>query len=323
LALGAACQGPVDTIAASEGDYDPAHPPTLLPITGSLAAIDPSLFHWKDTYYVFSTGPGISLRSTKDLATFRDEPQVFKPNPSWIEATIPQVTDLWSPHVVAWGGTIHLYFAASTFSSAKSCIGHATTAGMDMPFVDQGWVICSNLTNVVDRWNAIDPAVFLDGPDPTPYLVFGSFEEGIKLIALNAKGGRADTQMVALAARPDSSAIQAPFLYQWRDNYYLFVSFDHCCNDANFPHTLRVGRSKTVQGPYVDREGKRMLDGGGTLLLASDNRFRSPGSNMVMDHAGRRLNVYTAYDAEKGGAATLRIAPLYFDNDGWPVPVGP
>ena len=140
---------------------------------------------------------------------------------------------------------------------------------------------------------------------------------------MDAKGARADTQMFTLATRPGTTAIQAPFLFRWRNYYYLFVSFDACCNDANYPHTLRVGRSKDLKGPYVDRDGKRMLDGGGTLLLASDSHFRAPGSNMVFEENGLRLNVYTAYDVDNGGAATLRIAPLYFDNDGWPVPIGP
>ena len=328
LATGFGCQGPADTIAASVGDYDPAHPPTMRAISGSLAAVDPSLFHWKDTYYVFATGTGgsgLSLRSSKDLTTFQDEPPVFKTNPAWVDKSITGVKELWSPHVVAFGGTIHLYYAASTFSSNKSCIGHATTTDLSpgTPFVDQGSVICSNLTSVVDHFNAIDPAVILDGPDQTPWLVFGSYEEGIKLIALDATGARADTQMFSLAGRPDNGAIQAPFLYRWQDYYYLFVSFDACCNNATYPHTLRVGRSKDLKGPYIDREGKRMLDGGGSLMLASDSHFSAPGSNMIFEENHQRWNLYTAYNVDKAGAATLRIAPLYFDNDRWPVPVGP
>ena len=319
-----ACQGPADIVATSAGDYDPAHPPVARPLQGAISVSDPSLFHWQGTYWLFSTGAGITRARSEDLVTFTAEPQVFATNPAWIGQSLPLTTDLWSPHVVAFAGKIHLYYAASTFGSAKSCIGHATTVDMDTPFVDQGPVICSNLTTVVDPFNAIDPAVFLEGPAATPWLVFGSYEQGIELIALDQTGARADTQMTTLAARPPSNpAIQAPFLFQWREYYYLFVSFDHCCNDATSPHTLRVGRSKALRGPYVDRDGQRMLDGGGTLLLESDSHFRAPGSNMVFAENGLRLNVYHAYDQTKNGAATLRITPLYFDNDGWPVAASP
>lgn len=66
-----------------------------------------------------------------------------------------------------------------------------------------------------------------------------------------------------------------------------------------------------------------MLNGGGTVVLASDNRWKGPGSNMVLTDGNSRYNVYHAYDANSNGQATLRIAELAFDNTGWPVSAGP
>lgn len=305
-------------MATSHGDYDPAHPPVVLPLAGAIEIMDPALFRWGDTYWVFSTGAGIARHSSKDLLTFREEAPVFAQNPAWIAEKLPLVTDLWSPELRVFGGLIHLYYAASTFSSGKSCVGHATTTSLDQPFVDQGSIICSNLGGTSDPFDAIDPAVLLNAPDD-PWMVFGSWGDGIHLIALDANGNRRDDQMVTLAARPaDNPAIQEPFLYRWRDEYYLFVSFD-----SNPAHSLRVGRSEQLAGPYVDRDGIPMLQGGGTPVLSGDAGFAGPGSNSILDDNGRRLNAYHAYDSGRNGVAVLRIASLFFDEGAWPVTAGP
>ena len=311
------CKGPGDIVAASLGDYDPKHPPILIQVE-AVKLTDPTMFRWHDTYWVFSTGPGISVHSSKDLVTFQQETQVFASNPAWIGQKLPQTTDLWSPDVHAWNGTIHLYYAASTFSSNHSCIGHATTTSLDLPFtfIDHGSVICSNLTSTPDNFNTIDPAVLVDNPE-APWMVFGSWESGIKLIALDRDGNRLDTKIYSVAARStDNPALQAASLYRWRDYFYLFVSFDNSPN-----HSLRVGRATQVTGEYLDSDRKSMMNGGGTVILPNDSHFKGAGSNMVFDDENQRLNVYHAYDTS--GASVLRIGQLFFDENGWPITAGP
>jgi arabinan endo-1,5-alpha-L-arabinosidase len=314
LAVGG-CQGSVDTVASSYGDLDPQNPP--MQIEGSLSLTDPTLFRWQDKYWVFSTGTGISVHSSDDLSTFKKEASVFSSNPAWIGQTLPQTTDLWSPDVHAWNGTIHLYYAASAFSTDKSCIGHATTTAIGQSFVDHGPLICSNLNGSTENYNAIDPAV-LTSPTDDPWMVFGSWDSGIKLIALDRDGNRRDGNVYSVAARAssDSPAIQAASLYHWRDYYYLFVSFDNSPN-----HSLRVGRATQVTGPYLDRDRQPMSSGGGTVVLGSSPLFKGAGSNMIFDDRSQRLNVYHAYDTN--GVAQLRIGQLFFDNEGWPVAAGP
>jgi arabinan endo-1,5-alpha-L-arabinosidase len=41
------------------------------------------------------------------------------------------------------------------------------------------------------------------------------------------------------------------------------VSFDYCCKAAASTYNIRVGRSTNVAGPYVDRDGKNLMSGGG------------------------------------------------------------
>jgi arabinan endo-1,5-alpha-L-arabinosidase len=195
--------------------------------------------------------------------------------------------------------------------------------GQGSPFVDQGSVICTDVNGAVDNFNAIDPGIFFED-ESQPWMVLGSYDSGIQIIALKADGSRLDSQRTTVATRSSNNpAIQAPYLMKRGDYYYLFVSFDRCCNGVNSDHNIRVGRATNLLGPYIDRDGVEMLNDGGTLVLAGDSRWKGPGSNMVFTDAGKRYNVYHAYDANSNGQATLRIAELNFDNDGWPISGGP
>jgi arabinan endo-1,5-alpha-L-arabinosidase len=234
---------------------------------------------------------------------------------------VPGATDLWAPDISSFGGQYHLYYSASTFGSNSSCIGHATRASLGTgSFADHGSVICSNHGSR-DDWNAIDPNVIVD-TEGTPWLAFGSFWSGIKAVRLDAQGARADDEVHALASR-GGGAIEAPFLVRRCGYYYLFVSFDRCCNGNASTYNIRVGRSAQVLGPYVDAEGVPMLEGGGTLLVSGDSRFHGPGHNAVLFDGDRAYNVFHAYDGNAGGASRLRVAELAFDQDGWPVSGGP
>jgi arabinan endo-1,5-alpha-L-arabinosidase len=171
-----------------------------------------------------------------------------------------------------------------------------------------------------DDFNAIDPNVVVD-TEGTPWLSFGSFWDGIRVLRLTSEGSRADDELHALASR-GGGAIEAPFIVRRCGYYYLFVSFDRCCNGASSTYNIRVGRSSEVLGPYVDRAGDPMLDGGGTLLVSGNARFHGPGHNAVVFHEDRAYNVFHAYDADNNGVPTLRVAELAWDEDGWPVSGG-
>jgi arabinan endo-1,5-alpha-L-arabinosidase len=298
--------------------------PVLLDLTGDIEVQDPTLIRVSNEYRLFGMGPGIAQRSSPDLLDFRTEDPVFSENPAWIEERVPGATHLWSPDVSRFGDLYHLYYAASTFGDDRSCIGHATAEDPTLPdaWTDRGEVICSNADGTAHDWNAIDPNLFLDGD--TPWLVFGSYLSGIKLTRLDATGSSATGELVALATRSgDTRAVQASSLFQHGEFYYLFSSFDGCCRGVDSTHKIMVGRAEELEGPYVDREGVPLLEGGGSLLLESDERFRGPGSNTIFADGSERYNVFHAYDAEEDGRITLRISTLVFDAEGWPVSAGP
>jgi arabinan endo-1,5-alpha-L-arabinosidase len=241
-----------------------------------------------------------------------------------MKSAVTGVTDLWAPDISSFGGTYHLYYAGSTFGTNKSCIGHATRASLSTgSWADQGSAtICSNITTTGDNWNAIDPNVVVDA-DGTPWLVFGSFWGGIKIIQLDQTGARAGTTLTGIAARPSNGgALEGPFMVRRCGYYYLFTSWDTCCKGASSTYNMRVVRGTSVTGPFADKAGTAAMQGGGTLIAQGDSTWAGPGGQSVMIVGTKAYLVYHAY-AMSDGTATLRIADLVWDASGWPIPVGP
>ena len=287
---------------------------------------DPSIIKDGDTFYVFSTRAGIAIRCSKDLVHWRLCGDVFAHLPEWAVKDVSGLRGLWAPDVSYFNGKFYLYYSVSTFGSNRSSIGVATNETLDPAsdkyrWVDQGKVIGSYAS---DDWIAIDPNVVFDEQDQ-PWLAFGSFWSGIKLRKLERATGQlsaADQTLYSLASRPRTlglpGAIEAPSIIRKNNYYYLFVSFDFCCRGKDSTYNIRVGRARRVTGPYVDRAGKPMMEGGGTLVIAGAGRWAGPGHcSILQDKDGDRL-VYHAYDTEWRGVSTLRIALLRWDAEGWP-----
>ncbi|NVB84973.1 MAG: arabinan endo-1,5-alpha-L-arabinosidase [Kofleriaceae bacterium] len=299
-------------------DAPPADPVTLTLGGATTPVHDPSIAYVDGLYMVFSTGTGLPVRTSVDLINWSLAGQVFATAPSWI-STNGSTNDLWAPDISNFGGTYHLYYAASSFGSNTSCIGHATSASPTSgSWTDQGAVICSTST---DNWNAIDPAAFVD-TSGNAWLAFGSFWSGLKLIPLNPDGTRAGTEMISLATRNDT-AVEAPFVVHHGGYYYLFESVGRCCQGVNSTYKVLVGRSTEVRGPYLDDQGVALLAGGGKLVVDADAQWKGPGHNAVLTTSTDTYNVYHSYDAAASGTPTLRISQMRWSADGWPISAGP
>jgi arabinan endo-1,5-alpha-L-arabinosidase len=316
----------------SVAKLDPARPPQVLSLSGNLGTHDPTLIAAHGQYYLYSTGDQLGAKTSKDLRSWQAAPEVFTAatRPSWLAERVPGVMNLWAPDISFFGGKYHLYYSASTFGCNVSCIGHLTRPALDSgTWSDEGAVVCSNEDRSCDSgsrpddWNAIDPNLIVDQSGKV-WLAFGSFWGGIQMIELDENGARAGTEVKTIAARPSNGgALEAPFIVRRCGYYYLFVSWDACCKGADSTYNLRVGRSASVTGPYVDRDGKQLLNGGGTLVLEGGTRFRGPGHNAVLFTEDAAYNAYHAYDADNRGDPVLRISELAWDDDGWPVSGGP
>ena len=304
-------------------NYDEANPPEVLSLSGNLGTHDPVVIEAHGQFYMFHTGNGIGAKTSSNLTSWQGAPVVFNSNPSWIAQSVPGVSNLWAPDISYFGGQYHLYYSASTFGSNRSCIGHATRAALNSgSWSDHGAVVCSNVDSD-DNWNAIDPNVIVD-LEGTPWLSFGSFWGGLKLVELNEDGSRANDTVIGIAARPQNGgALEAPFIVRRCGYYYLFASFDSCCQGVNSTYKTMVGRATEVTGPYTDKNGTAMMQGGGTLILQGGTRYKGPGHNAVIFTEDAAYNVYHAYDANSNGQSVLRISELVFDAEGWPLSGGP
>jgi arabinan endo-1,5-alpha-L-arabinosidase len=323
LALGTGGPVPVQT--------SPPAPPSLNErIAGDIVPVhDPAIIKQGDTYYLFSTsqereGNGlIHVRTSKDLATWTRADPVFAAMPGWARDAVPGTVGIWAPDISKTGDEYRLYYSISTFGKNRSAIGLVTTPSLENPiWTDKGAVMRSDNR---DDFNAIDPNVF-DDAEGRQWMTFGSFWTGIKMVRLDpATGLRSaeDDEVYSLARRRSPGAVEAPFVTRRGDYYYLFVSFDFCCRGAESTYFTVVGRSTSPTGPYEDRDGKDMMDGGGFPVLHASldetGRFAGPGHPAVLEENGRFYIVYHAYDVKQDGQPTLRIQPLGWTEDGWPV----
>jgi arabinan endo-1,5-alpha-L-arabinosidase len=255
--------------------------PELLSLSGDVELSDPSAIYSQGRYWIFSPGSAIGIRTSDDLGEIELVGSALEELPPWVAERVPEATTFWAPEIASFGARFHLYYAVSTTGSSRSCIGHASAAvlGADEPWQDEGPLICSDED---DDWNAIDPSVLTDD-DGQVWLVLGSYRTGLKLVELDPLSGeRLGSELIPLAERPGMGMIQAAELTRHGDFYYLLSSFDECCPGASSTHHIMVGRATDVRGPYHDRDGIGLLDGGSTLLLESDERWRGPGGSDVL-----------------------------------------
>lgn len=294
---------------------------------------DPVMIKEDSTYYIFCTGMGISSWSSVNRKDWKADPPVFSQPPQWaVEAIKGFKGHIWAPDISYHNGQYYLYYAVSAFGKNTSCIGLAVNKTLDNHSPDYHWTDLGKVIQSVpgrDMWNAIDPNLEMDG-EGTPWLAFGSFWDGIKLVRLRSdlRSVAEPEQWYTIASRvrtagiPDSlagdAAIEAPFLFRKDGYYYLFVSFDYCCRGEQSTYKLMVGRSDRIQGPYLDRAGKPMTQGGGSLLLEGDKNWYGVGHNAVVHFDDGDWLVFHGYDANDRGRSKLRIEGLEWE-DGWPV----
>ncbi|HVW10738.1 MAG TPA: family 43 glycosylhydrolase, partial [Bryobacteraceae bacterium] len=106
------------------------------------------------------------------------------------------------------------------------------------------------------------------------------------------------------------------YIFHHGGYFYLFVSFDQCCRGVRSTYRIMVSRAAKITGPYSDKNGKPMMDGNATELLAGNDRWRGPGGQSVLQDGDRDLLIFHAYDGTNGHPY-LQISTIAWEN-GWP-----
>ena len=305
----------------------PAPAKAVTALRGDLDVHDPAFFKGApgQKWYVFASGKPdkgggtVDIRSSADNGrTWVYDGTLWDAMPAWLHQTVPGANNMWAPAIHRHGGIYYLYYAVSTIGHNDSVIGLATNTTLDRTnpaykWVDQGKVVRSLPAS---DFNAIDPEVTEDDAG-TPWLVFGSYWSGIQMVQLAWPSGKrsADPVRRHLANRKVTlNAIEAPAIEHRDGWFYLFTSWDRCCLGVDSTYRIVVGRSKTVTGPYVDRDGKPLTDGGGTTILSSKGDRVGPGGESISGD----VIAYHYYDGAANGSPTLGLRQLAWTPDGWP-----
>ena len=313
---------------------------------------DPVMIKQDDKYYIFATGNGIDVWSSADMKSWTREKPVFALPPTWAVNIMaayalsdpsirPFMGHIWAPDISFHNGQYYLYYSVSAFGKNTSCMGLVTNKTLnpsdpDYQWVDHGPVICSRPG--IENWNAIDPNL-LYGEDGFPYLIWGSFWDGLQIVRLtdDLKRVHPDSKPETIASRkrdvnmpnPPSiddnpvdaggNAIEAPFVIRKGKYFYFFASIDYCCKGVNSTYKMIYGRSEKILGPYLDKEGKSMRTGGGSILMKGDENWHGVGHNGIATVDDKDYILFHAYDANDEGRSKLRIFELLWDDHDWPV----
>lgn len=272
-------------------------------------------------YWVFSTGQGVRTAHSTDLRTWNAGPPVFPQKPGWLGDIVPGHSgDLWAPDVIRVGRRWLLYYSVSAFGKNTSAIGLATATTLDPRDPAHGWrdegiVVRSKET---DDFNAIDPGVVLDSQGRL-WLSFGSFWSGIKVVELDAATGKLPQRDAPMAGVANQPEIEAPCIVEHGGHFFLFVNWGACCRGVKSTYRIRVGRSQKAAGPYLDRDGVDLAQGGGSAFLDTEGARIGPGHAGILRDGSQTWLSYHFYDGDRQGTPRLAVRALEWDGKGWPV----
>ncbi|KAF4176776.1 hypothetical protein CNMCM7927_003874 [Aspergillus lentulus] len=182
-------------------------------------------------------------------------------------------------------GVYHLYYSVSTFKSQNSAIGLATSTSMGLnSWTDHGSI--GIRSSSLKPYNAIDGNLFNDGGKY--YMNFGSFWHDIYQAPMGSAATTISSSAHNIAYNPSGThAVEGAFMYKHGGYYYLFYSAGICCGyDKSRPasgqeYKIKVCRSTSATGNFIDKNGVACTNGGGTVVLESHGTVYGPGGQGV------------------------------------------
>ncbi|HEY0866950.1 MAG TPA: arabinan endo-1,5-alpha-L-arabinosidase [Fimbriimonas sp.] len=344
---------PGDGAAAVGSEH--VHDPTLLEIGG------------KYFIFQTSGDGFTMVRSSKDLKTWKAEGPILSSQPEWLQKryrhrsvwapdviVVPSGTGAFSenPHPSLSLGErvikLRMYYSVSEWGQNKSVIGLAECDKFDPERPLEGWVdrgLVLESRPGVDRFNAIDAETIID-EEGRHWMYFGSYWSGIHVVELDPGTGMIKSGAgpslpnpslpsgekgapVLVAANPAErgNPLEGAAVVRRDGFYYLFVSYGLAAQGVRSSYRIMAGRSKSPTGPFLDREGKSMAEGGHVSVLKGSPPMFAPGHCDVLRlRDGRYVMPYHFYDGRKHwvkdtwGMPTLQIRELLWSQEGWPLP---
>lgn len=305
------------------------------PVFKDVSVHDPSVLKIRDTFWVI--GSHLASAYSTDLIKWTQYTSdgVRNGNP-----LIPNVieelreTFTWSTVTGLWAGCFaqldngkyYMYYCSCEGSSPLSALGVAVSDHIGGPYKNLKILLRSGMNgngedgtryNANIHPNAIDPHTFFDA-EHTLWMVYGSYSGGIFILKMDPSTGfqlpnqgYGKKLMGGNHGQIEGAFIQYSPHSQY---YYLFVSFGGL--DVNGGYNIRVSRSRTPDGPYLDPMGNDMINckatGGDTRGSLAPYGHKLVGNFRFMDENGTATGV--AY-ASPGHNSTIydSVSNKYFN----------
>ena len=283
---------------------------------------DPAIYSQDGVYYSVATGLK-TVRRSVNLIDWEDTG--VDPLSKTARAKLHSISkNLWAPCVVRLNGKWVLYI--SLFISDFDCRVEALVSDSPTgPFEYAAEVVNGPAVKIQ---NTIDP--FVLEADGKVWMFVGSCADGIHRVELAADGlaAKPGAKYVHVAGRRnpgrriwgEPGTWEGAYLLRRRGWWYLFFS-----GGIYSDHTyhLMVGRARTIDGVFLNREGRPLTEGAAKPILCSGkgDKFYGPGHNgdVFTSVDGRDWMFYHSHDTAfpKAARPTL-LQELKWTADDWP-----
>ena len=273
---------------------------------------DPTIIKAGDgSYYLYATEDirNTPIHRSKDLVNWELVGTAFTDK---TRPTFEPRGGLWAPDINHVNGRYVLYYSMSVWGGEWTCgIGVATADKPEGPFTDQGKLFRSN---EIEVQNSIDQFYIED--NGRKYLFWGSFR-GLYAIELSGDG---------LSLKPGTekrqvagTAYEGVYIHKRNGYYYMFASIGSCCEGLKSTYTTVVGRSEDLFGPYLDKQGRSMMDNHHEVVIEKNEQFVGTGHNseIIQDDNGDDWIFYHAVSVANPKGRVLMMDRVRWEN-GWP-----
>ena len=288
---------------------------------------DPTMYRDENGYILMSTNNNLAMWTSEDMVKWSAKGQIFSDSPQWLKDAVGGKTDgIWAPDLFHFNNQYGVFYCGSVFGKRTSAIGVVTNANLDFSSPADGWTDQGEVTRTTNsnNYNAIDADVVVT-PDGEYWMTYGSWNAGgIRLIKLDPKTGKqaSDDKTNYQIATRGGSGIEGPSLIEHGGQYFLFTAWDVCCKQGDeieqTTYKTAMGRADKVNGTYVDRNGKNLNDGGGTILMQRYSRYVGPGGGEAFKDLNRIRFVHHYYDLTGDKFNHIHIRDVVFSDDNWP-----
>lgn len=291
ILLAVSCQ---DSNERDPDDNTPVQGDTYINPVFTPVMADPTVIKSGEYFYAYGTEDNwgseggyklVPIIRSKDLVEWEFVRNAFQVKPNW-----KNEGGIWAPDVTQVEEEYYMYYSYSTWGDPDPGIGVAISSMPEGPFVDQGKLFLSSEIGVE---NSIDPFYIED--EGKKYLFWGSFH-GIYAIELSEDGKSTLGDKVLIG----HTHLEAAYVYKKDGEYFFFGSEGSCCDGANSSYQVRVGKSGSLLGPYLDKSGNDIATGNhGEIILktnAVNYGFAGPGHNaeIMLDDEGTEWLLYHA-----------------------------